>query len=195
MRILGAVIAGGRSSRMGGEEKALVDFGDRPLISHIVGVLQKQVNLVVINANGDPARFDGMGCNIIGDLPAYSETPLAGVAAALTYGAAQEFDAVVTTPSDTPFLPPDLVERLSGDHAAIARSDGQDHYLTGFWPVALAQVLDDANAEGALKRMQDWVTHAEARKVEWSVLPFDPFFNVNSPHDLALARYWLETRL
>lgn len=192
MKILGAIIAGGQSSRMGGEEKAFLDLGGRPLIAHIGEALQKQTEKIVINANGDPARFAGLGCNILADLPAYRGTPLAGVAAALAYGATQGFDAVVTVPSDTPFLPPDLVARLSAGGAAIASSDGQDHYLTGFWPVSLVATFEDADTKQSLRRMKDFVTLAGANKIEWSASPFDPFFNINTPQELEQANSWLK---
>jgi molybdopterin-guanine dinucleotide biosynthesis protein A len=192
MKILGGIIAGGQSTRMGGLEKAFVDFGGRPLIAHIVDALRKQTDYVVINANGDPARFKGLGCDVIGDRPEFNATPLAGVAAVLKFAATHGFNGVVTTPSDTPFIPSDLVARLSGDHATIAHSRGQDHYLTGFWPVELTLLLTDATASNALRRMQDWVAQAGARKVEWSASPIDPFLNINTPEDLQLARNWLE---
>jgi len=187
MRILGVIIAGGRSSRMGGIEKSLIDLAGRPLIAHIVERFRRQTDDVVINANGNPSRFSGFGCEIIADGPGLTGTPMAGLNAALTYGDAHGFDAVVTTPSDTPFLPLDLVARLQGEGAAIAQSGGQDHYLTGFWPTSLVPILENAT----LKRMQDWVTVAGARKVEWSTSPRDPFFNINTPDDLAQARQWI----
>jgi molybdopterin-guanine dinucleotide biosynthesis protein A len=192
MKILGTIIAGGQSSRMGGLEKAFIDFGGRHLIAHIVDALRKQTDRVVINANGDLARFEDLGCDVIGDPPEFNATPLAGVAAALKFAAMHGFDAVITVPSDTPFLPSDLMTKLSGKVAAIAHSSGQDHYLTGFWPVELALLLTDATASNALRRMQDWVAQAGARKVEWSASPIDPFLNINTPEDLQQARKWLE---
>jgi molybdopterin-guanine dinucleotide biosynthesis protein A len=192
MKILGAIIAGGKSSRMGGKEKAFLDFGDRPLMAHVVEALRKQTQQVIINANGDPVRFRDLGCKVIADGSAFGDTPLAGMAAVLSFGAAQGFDAVVTTPSDTPFLPPDLVARLSGNVAAIARSGGQDHFLTGFWPAALANKLSDATQALELRRMQDWVSVAKARTVEWPTTSVDPFFNINTPDDLAKALMWVK---
>lgn len=194
MRFLGAIIAGGQSSRMGGQEKAFADLGGRPLIAHIVEALQKQTGRVVINANGDPVRFVGLGCDVIPDSHEFNGTPLAGLAAALKYAAAQGFDAVVTTPSDTPFLPPDLIERLSVGQAAIASSGGQDHYLTGYWPIILATALDAPDLKQNLKRMKDFVTLAGATKIMWNTIPFDPFFNINTPQDLEQAKSWLKAQ-
>ncbi len=191
MKVLGAIIAGGKSARMGGTEKALLDLAGRPVVSHIGLCLQRQTDHVVINANGDPLRFQGLGFEVVADVPGAVDTPLSGLEAVLDYAAFQGFDGVVSTPSDTPFLPPDLALRHSGPGAAIASSGSQDHYLTGFWPISLATILKEALANQALRRMQDWVALCEARKVEWSALPIDPFFNINTPADLEQARTWL----
>lgn len=191
MKILGAIIAGGKSARMGGSEKALLDLAGRPVVSHIAACLQQQTDHLIVNANGDPRRFQDLGFEVVSDVPSAVDTPLSGLEAVFAYAATQGFDGVVSTPSDIPFLPVDLALRLSGPGAAIACSGGQDHYLTGFWPVSLATILKEALAHQGLRRMQDWATLCGARKVEWSVLPLDPFFNINTPADLEQARSWL----
>ncbi|MDE2383690.1 MAG: molybdenum cofactor guanylyltransferase [Alphaproteobacteria bacterium] len=188
MRVLGAIIAGGQSRRMGGQEKALLDFGGEPLLQRIISVLRPQVDGLIINANGEAARFEGFGVEVVADSPGAEATPLAGLAAVLAHAQAQGFGAVVTVPSDTPLLPPDLVARLGGGGARIARSGGQDHFLTGYWPVQLATALDDAMARQAMVRMKDWVKQCGAQSVTWANLPHDPFFNINTPEDLAAAR-------
>ena len=189
MRIAGAVIAGGRSSRMG-EEKAFAMLGGQPLLAHVIGRIAAQTEEVFINANGDPARFDGFGRAVIPDLNNGIATPLAGLQACLQFAAAGHFDAVVTVPSDAPFVPRDLVRRLAdrSARAAIARSGGQDHFLTGLWSVGLRPELDRAIAQDGLARVKDWARRCQAVTVEWPVDPHDPFFNVNTPEDLAEAR-------
>ena len=123
MRIAGAVIAGGRSSRMG-QEKAFVILGGQTLLAHVIARIASQTDEVFINANGDPARFDGFGRAVIPDLSSGIASPLAGLQACLQFGAAGHFDAVLTVPSDSPFVPRDLVRRLAegSPRAAIARS-------------------------------------------------------------------------
>ncbi len=190
MRILGAIIAGGQSSRMGGVEKAFIKLGGKPIIQHIVECLRVQTSEIVINANGDAGRFESLNCVVVPDGLGAGETPLAGLAAVLAYAELSDFDAVISVPSDTPFLPDDLVERLNGGSAAIASSKGQDHFLTGFWPASLTGMLMKAIVEADLLRMQEWVKMIGARKVEWSSLGFDPFFNINTPDDLKKAEDW-----
>jgi molybdenum cofactor guanylyltransferase len=189
MNILGAIIAGGKSSRMG-SEKALLKLGAKTLIEHVVNRLLPQVDDAIINANGDTKRFEFLELDIVPDIETELQTPLAGLHAALAYAAEESFDAVITAPTDTPFLPRDLVAKLSGPMPAIATSNGQNHYLTGFWPVALLPQLEKALA--TTNRVQDWVAACGARKVEWAANPLDPFLNINTPEDLAMAMRYLK---
>lgn len=184
MRLAGVIIAGGQSRRMG-HEKALLEFGGVSLIARIADRLRPQVAALAINANGDARRFEFLGLPVIADCTT-SASPLAGLLTALTWANDNAFDAVITAPSDTPFLPHDFFERLHGDGAAIAAS-GQPHYICGFWPVTLLPILDDALRHHDMRRMKDWTTLCAARIVLWPVAPYDPFFNINTADDLATA--------
>ena len=174
MKVLGCIIAGGRSSRMG-RDKAFIEWRGKPLIEHVAERLGPQVTRLVINANGNARRFS---LPVIADLIA-SSTPLAGLHAALTYATENKFDAVLSVPCDTPLLPLDLYSRLQGDRAAIAYSCGQAHFLTGLWPIDSLPHLD------GLSRVQDFAAATHARRVEWTTGEHDPFFNVNTPSDLS----------
>lgn len=188
MRVCGVIVAGGRSSRMG-REKALETLLGRRIIDWAAGRLADQVDAVAINANGDAARFAMTGLPVFGDLRPDVGTPLAGLHAALAHAVEQGFDAVLTVPSDAPFLPRDLARRLSdaGRPAAIAASGGQQHYLTGLWSSGLLPDLEKALDAAPWPRMQDWARQCSAAAVEWPVSPYDPFFNVNTPDELAEA--------
>lgn len=188
MRICAVVIAGGRSSRMG-REKAFETIRGRMIIDRIVPCLHSQVAAVAINANAGLARFEYLGPSIIRDDQTGAGTPLAGLHAALTFANAQGFDAALTVPSDSPFLPSDLARRLSdtGQRAAIAASGGQAHYLTGLWRRELLSEVRQDLASGLIVRMQDWARRCDAAVVDWPAVPYDPFFNVNTPQELAEA--------
>lgn len=191
MKILGAIIAGGQSTRMGGREKSFIPLDGASLLQRTLSRLRFQVDDVIINANGDALRFATTQITVVEDVLTDIGTPLAGLHAALYYGANHGFEAVVTIPSDAPFLPLDLVERLlDGGQvtgAAIARSGGRDHYLTGIWTTAMAKSLGNLIESEGLIRVQDFVTKAEAERVVWAAIPHDPFFNINTPEDLAEA--------
>ena len=190
MKIFGCIIAGGTSSRMG-QEKALVRLGGKPLIEHVANRLGPQVETLGINANGDATRFSFLGVSVLADLLATGGTPLAGIHAALHYANDAGFDAVLSVPSDTPFLPLDLRLRLEPGAPAIAASQGQEHYVTGLWPTSLLPRLETAIAHQSLKRVWEWAALAESKPVEWAAGNHDPFFNINTPQDLAQAETYL----
>jgi molybdenum cofactor guanylyltransferase len=188
MKVMAAIIAGGRSRRMGGEEKAFLMLGGRSILAHVIDRIRYQVDGLVINSNGDPRRFADFKLAVVPDRVSTLATPLAGLHASLAHAKTAHADCLLTVPSDTPFLPENLVLRLTQlKHAAIARSGGQDHYLIGVWPVALLDDLETAIGIEQMFRVKDWAARCRARYAEWPVLPFDPFLNVNRPEDLATA--------
>lgn len=188
MRIAAVIVAGGRSSRMG-QEKAFTMLDGRTLLEHVVGRLAPQVNEIVINANGDASRFSATGLMVIPDVSHDIATPLAGLRAALRFARHHAFDGVLTVPSDAPFLPSDLATRLSAanSNAAIASSGGQVHFLTGVWSHLLLDRLEKAMDVEKLVRVKDWAAVCQATIVDWPAEPYDPFFNVNTPEELAEA--------
>jgi len=188
MNVCAVIVAGGRSLRMG-REKAFELIRGQSILQRIIASLDAQAKEVVINANGDVERFRNTGLAVIPDLRPDVSTPLAGVHAALQYAAERGFAALLTVPSDTPFLPPDLVMRLkgAGRPAAIAASAGQQHYLTGLWSAQLLPAIEQALDQAPTPRLQDWCRMCDAAAVTWPALPHDPFLNVNTPEELAEA--------
>ena len=197
MTIIGAIIAGGLSSRMGDREKAFLELDSKPVILHVIEKFEPQVDQLVINANGEPARFSEFGLEVVPDVLTTLTTPLAGLHAALRFAKSVGADVLVTVPSDTPFLPFDLAAKLlensMANGAAIASSGGQDHYIIGAWNKELLDDLERAIAKDGLFRVKNWAHRALAQKVEWPVEAHDPFFNVNTPEDLLRAQQMLKT--
>jgi molybdenum cofactor guanylyltransferase len=191
MRVMGAIIAGGSSSRMGGNEKAFLPLGGRPLLARVIARLAPQVDELAINSNGDPLRFAAFDATVVPDVIGRLTTPLAGLHACLAHGTQRGADIVVTVPSDTPFLPLDLAARL-GPGPAIASSGGQDHYIVGAWPVRLLAQLEAAIRDDKMVRVKDCVAHILAQRIAWPIEPHDPFFNINTPEDLARAEALLD---
>ena len=191
MKIIGAIIAGGKSSRMEAREKAFLELGGKSILSHLIERFGPQVDQLVINANGEPARFSEFGLVVIPDVLTSLTTPLAGLHASLQFAQKAKAEVLVSVPSDTPFLPPDLVskflEKTVASGAAIASSGGQDHYIIGAWKTELLDDLERAIANDNLFRVKDWAHKVSAQKVEWPTHPFDPLFNVNTPEDLRIA--------
>ena len=191
MKIIGVIIAGGHSSRMGGREKAFLELAAKPVILHVIEQFEPQVDQLLINANGDPTRFSEFGLDVVPDVLTSLTTPLAGLHAALKFTKSVAAEVLVTVPSDTPFLPFNLVAKLLEKAlvrgAAIAASGDQEHYIIGAWKTELLDDLDSAIAKDNLFRVKDWAHRASAQRVEWPVKPHDPFFNVNAPEDLRIA--------
>lgn len=187
MTIAAVIVAGGLSSRMG-REKLFEQLRRRTILDWIMARLASQAGAVFINANGDPARFQGTGLEVIADRRS-AGVPLAGLHAALHLARLRGFEAVLTVPSDTPFLPQDLVARLAeaARPAAIASSGDQQHFLTGLWSPALLPEVERALDAPRLPRLMDFADGCGAAVVEWPAEPYDPFFNVNTPEDLAQA--------
>jgi molybdopterin-guanine dinucleotide biosynthesis protein A len=195
MKTLAVIIAGGMASRLGGETKALLGIRARTILDREAGVLRGFAATVVINANAGREVFKAAGYEVIEDHLQSLRTPLAGLHRSLMFAREQGFDAVLTAPSDTPFLPADLGERLKAawkDRAAVAASGNRTHFLTGLWSASLFEKLDAAMESNGLHRVQDWVKLADAAVVTWPDLPYDPFFNVNTPADLTNARRMAE---
>lgn len=188
MKVAAVILAGGLATRMGGGDKGLKKVAGQTLLSRIFEVVSPQVEQVVINANGDPARFAAFACPVISDTLAGHPGPLAGVLSAMK--AMAEYDYILTVPTDTPFLPTDLCQRLSEPLKAgradltIARSGGWDHPVIGLWPTRLQQDLEDALAKEGVRKVKAWLHKHNVESVEWPIQDVDPFFNVNKPTDL-----------
>jgi molybdopterin-guanine dinucleotide biosynthesis protein A len=196
---LAVVLAGGLARRMGGGDKPLRLLGGRPLLDHVLGRVAPQVAAVVLNANGDPARFAAYGLPVVPDELPDHPGPLAGVLAALDWAAEARPDLpwVLSVPGDCPFLPADLAAGLhaargaAGVPLACARSDGQTHPPVGLWPVALRGELRAALLGGE-RKIDRWTARFGCAHADWPARPLDPFFNANAPEDLAEAEALLQ---
>ncbi|MBK1635454.1 molybdenum cofactor guanylyltransferase MobA [Rhodovulum adriaticum] len=188
MTVFGLVLAGGEGRRMGGTDKALIRLGGQTLAARLAGRLGPQVAALAIAANGDPARLAGLGLPVLADPPPGGQGPLAGILAGLDWAADGGADWLATVAVDTPFAPLDMVDRLWMADAplALAESGRRLHPTAGLWPVALRDPLRTA-LSGGLRRPALFAADHGAVRVRFDGVP-DPFFNINTPADLATAR-------
>ncbi len=192
--VIGVLLAGGLSRRMGGGDKTLLQLGGKPILSHVIARLAPQVDALVLNANGDPSRFAGYGLPVVPDVVEGFAGPLAGVLTGLDYARDHHPETawIVTAATDAPFLPRDLVARLlaavedAGADLACASSGGRAHPVIGLWPVRLAEDLRAAMADG-VRKVDIWTARHRLVEVPFAADPVDPFFNANRPDDLAEA--------
>lgn len=192
----GTILAGGRATRMGGGDKGLRRVSGQTLIDHVIARLAPQCGPLAINANGDPARLAAFGLPVVPDSVAGHPGPLAGVLAGMDWAAELGASAVVTAAADTPFLPPDLVARLAAaagpSGLALAATRDADSGRVwpqptfGLWPVALREDLRTALGRG-LRKVVAWTDAHAAGLAVFDSAPADPFFNVNTPADIAEA--------
>jgi molybdopterin-guanine dinucleotide biosynthesis protein A len=197
--VTGLLLAGGRALRMGGGDKCLRLLGGRPLLEHVTQRLRPQLRRLVLNANGDPARFARYGLPVIADSPADFAGPLAGILAGLEWARREAPDSplLLSAPTDAPFLPRDLAARLwaarqaEGADIAMAASAGRTHPVVGLWPLALATDLRRALVEEGVRKVDVWTARYRVAIVTFDFETVDPFFNANRPEDLAAAEQLL----
>ena len=192
---LGVLLAGGLARRMGGGDKPLREVAGLTLLDRVVERLKPQCAGLVLNANGDPARFARFGMPVVADdVPGFAG-PLAGILAALDWAVQHRPDIafVVSVAADSPFLPRDLVVRLHGARAdaaadlACASSGGRSQPVIGLWPVALRGALRHALVVEDIRKIDRWTARYRLATVVWGDAPVDPFFNANTAEDLAEA--------
>ena len=195
MKVVGLLLAGGQSRRMGGGDKGLRPLAGIPLLQHVIERLRPQVEALVLNANGDPRRFADFGLPVVPDSVPGFAGPLAGVLAGLDWAAAHRPDCshIVSAATDAPFLPIDLVRRLISQmesaeaDLACAASAGQPHPVIGLWPVRLREDLRHAVIDEGVRKVDLWTARHRLAIVPFTSEPIDPFFNANRPEDLETA--------
>lgn len=200
--IVGVILAGGLARRMGGGDKPLKLLGGRPLLAHVVDRFAPQVDALVLNANGDPGRFDAFGLPVVSDPVEGHPGPLAGVLAGMRWAETRRPGAthVATAAADTPFLPLDVVARLRAalvgrppEAIAVPETAEGTHQVFALFPTLLADDLEEGLVAGTARKVMAWIERHPVVTVPFETPAGgpDPFFNANTPEDLALAeQFW-----
>jgi molybdopterin-guanine dinucleotide biosynthesis protein A len=199
MSIVGVILAGGQARRMGGVDKALLMLGGETLIARAVARAKPQVYELIINTNGDPARFAEFGLPVIPDSVGGFQGPLAGVLAALDWTRANrpKIKWVASFSCDSPFFPTDLVERLLSvaerekAEVAVASSGQRHHPVFALWSASLPVTSESVLTEHGSRKMDDFVARFRNVRVAFPSEAVDPFFNINTAADLAQAESFL----
>jgi molybdopterin-guanine dinucleotide biosynthesis protein A len=189
------LLAGGLARRMGGGDKPMRQILGRTILARVIARLKPQCDGLILNANGEPARFAAFGLPVIPDSVADFPGPLAGILAGLDWMAKHRPDVewMLSAAADCPFLPRDLAARLSealinkNAQLAVAASDGQSHPVIGLWSVALRDELRHALVKEDIRRIDRWTARYRLATVTWPTTPLDPFFNANTVQDIAEA--------
>lgn len=199
-KIIGVILAGGLATRMGGQDKGLLQLHGQTILDRVVATLTPQVDTLLINANGPSERFDDYGLPVISDSKAGFLGPLAGVLAGMEFARAEGFDWVATVAADTPFFPQDFVHRCQdvadNVHVPVVLASSFDaeknkymrHPTFGLWHVSLIANLTEALDSG-VRKIVLWTDSVGGSEVRFDrdSNNRDPFFNVNTPQDLDKA--------
>jgi molybdopterin-guanine dinucleotide biosynthesis protein A len=193
--VTGLVLAGGQGRRMGGSPKVLRELHGASLLTRVQQRLARQVDAVLVSTDDPAVRAACAAYPILADaLPGFAG-PLAGILSGLEYMRAQPRGCwLLSVAADTPWFPDDLAARLreaaeyANAEVAVACSGGVVHPVFALWAPALAGRLREALVDGgqrSVRRFQAGCRHVE---VDWPAVPRDPFFNINTPQDLEVAR-------
>jgi len=186
---LGVILAGGGATRMGGGDKSLLPLGQGTILSHVIDRLDPQVDGWVLNANGDPTRFN-LSQAVIAD-SITDAGPLSGVLSGLDHATEHGHTHIITAAADTPFFPCDLVPNLmlhANNGLCLAASPSGLQPTFGLWPVALSDDLRKALNSG-LRKILHWT---DSHQAGTALFPDDDaFFNVNTPADHSRAKAML----
>ena len=198
--VAGVILAGGQSRRMGGGDKCLRLLGGRTILSRIIERAEAQAGPLVLNANGDPARFADYGLPVASDVIEGFAGPLAGILTGMDWIAANAPGAIwmASFASDAPFFPVSMVPRMlaaaekTGANLVCAESDGRSHPVFGLWSMTLREDLRQAVIEEGLRKVDLWTARHRLVTVAFDAVetgqgPLDPFFNTNRPDDLVEA--------
>jgi molybdopterin-guanine dinucleotide biosynthesis protein A len=191
----GVLLAGGLARRMGGGDKPMRQIAGRTILDRVIARLEPQCDGLILNANGDPARFASFGLPVIADTVKNFPGPLAGILAALDWVATNRpgVEFMLSAAADCPFLPRDLLTRLHRTRAeqnaqlAVAASAGQSHPVIGLWSVALREELRHALVVEDVRKIDRWTARFRLATVTWPAETLDPFFNANTMDDIAAA--------
>jgi len=197
--ILGLILAGGNSTRLGGGDKTLRPLGSNPILHQVCTRLQTQTPQIVISANSDPILFSSTPYPVIHDGEWHSSGPLAGILAGCRYAQSNGFTHVLSVAADTPFFPKNLRLNFTKAQAEtqadiiFARSQTGAHPTFALWPVTLADELENWLRETGRRSIRVFAAsrtfaYADFNKPD-NESGLDPFFNINTRHDLEQARF------
>jgi molybdopterin-guanine dinucleotide biosynthesis protein A len=193
--VIGLILAGGRARRMGGADKAFLKLGGETLIARAIARARPQADELMINANGDLKRFDGLGYEVIADRIGGFLGPLAGILSGFEWMRANRPNArwLASFACDCPFFPADMVKRLVAEAQsrdvpiAIAASGERHHPVFAVWSASLPVTSESVLRGEGLRKMDDFVARFPNTRVVFPSAPVDPFFNINAPDDLVRA--------
>ncbi|WOC14802.1 Molybdenum cofactor guanylyltransferase [Pseudochrobactrum sp. MP213Fo] len=196
--VLGLILAGGTSQRLGGGDKSLRPLGEHSILHLVSSRLKPQLKHIVLSANSDPLFFENFGYPVINDGTWHHSGPLAGILAGCRHAKQLGCSHIMSVAADTPFFPPDLLQRLfqakqqTNAEIIFARSDTGTHPTFALWPTTIAASLENWLTTSKRRSIRAF---ADNHSISYAVFDgvdstsgLDPFFNINTRNELMLAR-------
>jgi len=198
--VAGTILAGGRSSRMAGGDKAWASLAGKPLLQHALDRVGPQVDELALSVEAPSRALEAFGLPQLPDPVPGHQGPLGGLLSALRHFA-DRYEWLLLVPCDAPFLPLDLALRLHARATetrlpcAVPRYQDELQPTFSLWHNSLLAVLEEAVIEDGLAGFKQFLARVRAARCDWpAVEPGDappPFFNVNDDQALRQAELWM----
>ena len=193
--ILGAILAGGQSKRMG-KDKLFLELNNKKLIEHTVDKVKKYLKKIIIITNQDNKFFSKNNLTTVKDCIKGQLGPLVGILTAMKWAKENLTNCswIATFPCDTPFFPESIIENFIQESKKreslilCASSHGRKHNIFGLWSLDLYDKLKDDLMNKKVRKVQDWTEKNKIKNLEFEFKDYDPFFNINTQKDLEFAK-------
>jgi len=193
--ILGAILAGGQSKRMG-KDKLFLEINNKKLIEHTIDKVKKYLKKVIIITNQDNEFFSKNNLTTVKDCVEGQLGPLVGILTAMKWAKENlsQCSWIATFPCDTPFFPESIIESFIEESEKkeslilCASSHGRKHNIFGLWSLDLYEKLKDDLINKKVRKVQDWTEKNKIKNLEFKFKDYDPFFNINTEEDLEFAK-------
>jgi len=193
--IIGAILAGGQSKRMG-KDKLFLEFNNKKLIEHTIDKVKKYLKKVIVITNQDNEFFSKNNLTIVKDCIEGQLGPLVGILTAMKWAKENisKCSWIATFPCDTPFFPESIIKSFIEESEKkeslilCASSHGRKHNIFGLWSLDLYDKLKDDLINKKVRKVQDWTEKNKIKNLEFTFKDYDPFFNINTEEDLEFAK-------
>ena len=193
--ILGAILAGGKSKRMG-KDKLFLEINNKKLIEHTIDKVKKYLKEVIIITNQDNKFFSKNNLITVKDCIEGQLGPLVGILTAMKWAKENltKCSWIATFPCDTPFFPESIIKSFIEESEKkeslllCASTHGRKHNIFGLWSLDLYDKLKDDLVNNNIRKVQDWTEKNKIKNLEFKFKDYDPFFNINTLEDLKFAK-------
>jgi len=193
--ILGSILAGGQSKRMG-KDKSILEINNKKLIEYSIDKVKKYLKDLIIVTNSDNEFFLKNNLTVVKDCIEGQLGPLVGILTAMKWAKdnSNKYSWVATFPCDTPFFPENIIKGFINESKKkeslilCASSHGRRHNIFGLWSLDLYDKLKNDLVNNKVRKVEEWTKKNKIKNLEFKFKDYDPFFNINTQEDLEFAK-------